>query len=125
LVSAFLKDLSHVLDTQASAIPTRPVFFYAVTGATASWTADADYVLIGFVCSGSGNTWKFGSDSANPSGVGVTGVFLDTNFGGGPFATNQTQLMSGIRIPIPEKTKLFLVNATASSMGLTAYLQRS
>lgn len=125
LVSAFSRDLAQVsaIFAAQNAKPTRCVMFYALTGVTLTWDADADYSLIGFLVSGTGNSWFFGSDNKNPAIIGTSTVYLDTKFAGGPLATNETPAVSNINIPIPKGTRLYLVNQTAGSMALTAYLQ--
>lgn len=96
---------------------------FALTGATASWIADQDYALIGAVVSGSGNSWKFGFDKVNPAVVGTTAVYLDTTILSGPTVTNTAPQITGIRIPVPSKATLYLVNNTAGSMGVNVFLE--
>jgi len=124
LVRAFLHDLSNVLDT-AEAPATRPVMFYALTGVTVKWIADADYRLVAVICSGTGNSWFFGLDTQNPATIGTSSVYLDTKICGGPIATNETPMLTGISVPVPAKSTLSLVNATAGSMALTCFLTRT
>lgn len=100
---------------------TRPVHFFALTAATASWIADDDYVLIGFqVSTGGGNSWKFGLD--NTAEVGATGVVLDMTIAAGPVQPNLA--LSGLNIKIRKNSTLYCRNSGAGSMAITAYLNR-
>jgi hypothetical protein len=122
LVRAFVHDLGNVLETQV-AEATRPLMFYALTGVTLSWIADADYRCVAVIVSGTGNSWFFGLDTKNPASIGTSTVYLDTKICGGPIATNETPVITGISVPVPAKSTLSLVNGTAGSMALTCFLQ--
>lgn len=121
-----MKDLSNVASILAAGTkPTRTIMLYALTGVTQKWIADDDYLLIGFIISGSGNSWFLGVDSTNPATIGTSSNYLDTKIAGGPTVTNTTPAISGIAFPIPHLATIYLVNGTAGSMAATVYLQRT
>ena len=125
LVGAFVKDLSKVLDVSVTQKPTRAIHFFALTGVTVNWKADADYFCIGVVVSGSGNSWSFGFDTVSPAVAGVSTVYLDTKILAGPIVTNETPAITGIRVPVPEGTRLYLVNGTAGSMSVSCFIEQA
>jgi len=125
LVGAFVKDLSKVLDVSVTQKPTRSIHFFALTGITVNWKADADYFCVAVLVSGTGNSWAFGFDTVVPAIAGVSAVYLDTKILSGPIATNETPGISGIRVPVPEGTRLYLVNQTAGSMAVNCFIEQA
>jgi hypothetical protein len=121
LVRAFVKDLGAVFDFGGTAVATRCIHFFTLSGATTSWVADRDCVCVGAMVLGSGNSWSFGFDKVNPAAVGTTGIYFSKILAS-PLLTNLTPVITGLGIPVPLGSTLYLVNGSASSIAVNAFL---
>jgi hypothetical protein len=61
----------------------------------------------------------------SPAVAGVSTVYLDSKILAGPVVTNETPGISGIRIPVPGRATLYLVNGTAGSMSVNCFLEEA
>ena len=125
---AFIRDLGTILDSTSEGLEeTRTLTMTTLTGVTNSWKADADYHVTGYEYIGNtGNGWQVSTDATSRFIGGVTENTLDTVILGGRSANQFFAVaMSGLRIPIPEGTRIYFINGTAATQTVVLYLAKT
>ena len=126
LISAFVKDLSDLLDSQrpVDLSTTRHVVLTSGTGTNASWKLDADYFFIGLSIIGAGgNTWSLNTDNRSSATPGIGTVEVDTVLYRAVSLTGNL-IVSGLKTPLNAGSTLYFVNGTAFTQVLNVFLQR-
>ena len=126
-MSAFIKDLSHVLDfgqnEQANMIT---VWLWAQAATVQSWQADHDYVLTGYdmVQPAAGGSLALSFDGQNVSNFTPGGANLTIigNVLGITQGTNKV-FKENLTIPVPNGAKVRLFNGAASVAGCLLFLK--
>jgi len=108
---------------------TRSILFTATAGTTQSWTADADYHILGWAFTGNtGNAWGLFLDTSTASakfGGAANETTLDNVvIGGRSAATGISSMMSGLKIPFLKNAKIYFQNGTAATQSILIYLTR-